>query len=78
MQLGVDPAGGEAPRQRGHLVGVPARRELAGVDEPQRPPRRGLGGRLQPVGQRHDRREQNALAGRLVQRSLQEAPAEFQ
>ena len=73
VQLGPDPARGQQPGQLGHLVGVPPRGELAGVDEAQYPvglPRRPG----QRWGGRYDRREQHALAARLGDAALEEAP----
>ena len=73
VQLGPDPARGQQPGQLGHLVGVPARGELAGVDEAQHPV--GLARRTgQLRGGRHDRREQHAFAARLGHVALEEAP----
>ena len=62
VQLGGDAAGGKQPGKLGHLQGVPPRRELARVDQPQRRARRrrAAGGRA--------RRPASAAAARICRR----------
>ena len=71
VQLGGDPPGGQQAGQLGHLQRVPARRELAGVDQPQRRPGRGRVPGRGDLGQ--DGRQQYALAARRGDAALQEA-----
>ena len=71
VQLGGDPPGGQQAGQFGHLQRVPARRELTGVDQPQRRPGRGRAPGRGDLGQ--DGRQQDALAARRGNAALQEA-----
>ncbi len=76
VQLGPHAALGQQPGQLRHLVGVPARRELAGVNEAEYP--LGLPRRAGPCAgelrrRRDDRREQHALAARRGHAAFQEA-----
>jgi teichoic acid transport system permease protein len=71
VQLGCDPAGRQQGGQLGHLQGVPARRELARVHQPERGARR-----LRAAGAgyvRQHRRQQYAFAAGRGDAALQEA-----